>query len=460
MVGAIALGTLLNPLNSSMIAVALISLHADFGISISTVTWLVSGFYLAAAVGQPLMGRFADLFGPRRVFCSGLLLVCVTSALAPWVPAFGWLVALRVLQAFGTSAAYPSGLAIMRTFAHQAAEENETEVRPPASALGALTITGNVSAALGPTLGGFLIVAVGWPAIFLVNVPFTLLGLILALRWLPADRPGRLHINDTPGPRSPVAVLREVLRLVDLPGILLFSGTLVSLLVFLLSMSIGLLWLLLIVLVAAFLLYLWELRASSPFFNVRMLASNHRLINIYAQFATVNIVFYSIFFGLPLWLEQARGFNAGLTGLIMLPFAGMGILSTFLAVRIIRRWGIKPPLVFGAIALSVGTLLILAFEPTTPISVLAALILVLGIPNGFQSLGLQTALYEAAPVKEMGAAAGLFQTFRYVGSILSASLLGLVFGRGVTSAGLHTIALVIAAVSVILLVVAVRSRYS
>jgi len=102
----------------------------------------------------------------------------------------------------------------------------------------------------------------------------------------------------------------------------------------------------------------------------------------------------------------------------------------------------------------------LVFESTTPITVLAALILVLGIPNGFQSLGLQTALYEAAPVKEMGAAAGLFQIFRYVGSILSTSLLGLVFGRGVASAGLHTIALAIADVSVILLVVAVRSKYS
>jgi len=457
MVGAIALGTLLNPLNSSMIAVALISLHSYFGISVATVTWLVSGFYLAAAVGQPLMGRFADLFGPRRIFCSGMLLVCVTSALAPWVPAFGWLVALRVLQAFGTSAAYPSGLAIMRTFAQKAAGESKTEVRPPASALGVLTITGNVSAALGPTLGGFLIVVIGWPAIFLVNVPFTLLAFILALRWLPADKPGRLRINDAPGSRSLVAMVHEVLRLVDLPGIMLFSGTLVSLLVFLLSMSIRLLWLLAVVMVSAVLLNLWERRASSPFFNVRMLASNRRLIGIYAQFAAVNIVFYSIFFGLPLWLEQVRGFNPGLTGLIMLPFAGMGILSTFLAVRIIRRWGIKPSLVFGALALSVGTLLLLLFEPMMPISVLVGFVLVLGIPNGFQSLGLQTALYETAPAKEMGAAAGLFQTFRYVGSILSASLLGLVFSNSVSSAGLHTIALVIAVVSVVLLVVAVRS---
>jgi len=105
----------------------------------------------------------------------------------------------------------------------------------------------------------------------------------------------------------------------------------------------------------------------------------------------------------------------------------------------------------------VGTLLLQLFEPTMSIAVLVALILVLGIPNGFQSLGLQTALYEAAPVKEMGAAAGLFQTFRYVGSILSASLLGLVFGTSVTSTGLHTIALAIAIVSILLFVVAVRA---
>ena len=121
MLASIALGTLLNPLNSSMIAVALINLHIYFGISVATVTWLVSGFYLAAAVGQPLMGRFANLFGPRRIFCSGMLLVCVASALAPWVHAFGWLVALRVLQAFGTSAAHPSGQALMRTFAQMSA---------------------------------------------------------------------------------------------------------------------------------------------------------------------------------------------------------------------------------------------------------------------------------------------------------------------------------------------------
>jgi len=114
LVGAVVLGTLLNPLNSSMIAVALTRIQRDFHVTVGEVTWLISGFFLAAAIGQPLMGRLADLFGPRRVFLTGLGLVFATGLLAPLVPGFAWLVVVRGLQALGTSAAYPAGLALIR----------------------------------------------------------------------------------------------------------------------------------------------------------------------------------------------------------------------------------------------------------------------------------------------------------------------------------------------------------
>ena len=125
-------GTLLNPLNSSMSAVALGLIQAHFEISVATASWLLSGFALAAAVAQPVMGRLADLFGPRRIFCTGLLVVGVASGLAPLAPAFGWLIACRMLQAFGTSAAYPAGLAIIRALNPQG--------QAPAGTLGAITI--------------------------------------------------------------------------------------------------------------------------------------------------------------------------------------------------------------------------------------------------------------------------------------------------------------------------------
>ena len=449
LVGAVLVGTLLNPLNSSMIAVALGLIQADFRVSMATVSWLLSGFALAAAVAQPMMGRFADLFGPRRVFCAGLLVVGIASALAPLAPAFGWLIACRMLQAFGTSAAYPAGLAILRAVNPQG--------QAPAGTLGAISIASSVSVALGPVLGGFLAARAGWPALFVVNVPITAAGLVLALRWLPADAThGLARLGAAPSPR---AVVREVLRMVDVPGIVLFSGTLASLLAFLLSLSRGPRWPLLpVAAIAAALLVRRERGAAEPFLNVRMLAAHRSLVGVYAQFAGVNIVFYAVFFSLPLWLERVRGFASGVSGLLLLPVAGVGILATPVAARLISRAGPGPALITGAGMLIVGSLLLLVYNATTPVSVLLAVGVVLGIPNGFNNLGLQAALYEHAPAAHMGAASGQFQTFRYVGAILSTSLLGLAFGTTVTSNGLHLIASVLAGISGLLLVASVTTR--
>src|SRR5713101_2360639 len=316
LVGAVLVGTLLNPLNSSMIAVALGLIQADFRVSMATVSWLLSGFALAAAVAQPMMGRFADLFGPRRIFCAGLLVVGIVSALAPLAPAFGGLIACRMLQAFGTSAAYPAGLAILRAVNPQG--------QAPAGTLGAISIASSVSVALGPVLGGFLAARAGWPAIFLVNVPITAAGLVLALRWLPADTThGLARLGAAPSPR---AVVHGVLRRVDVPGIVLFSGMLASLLAFLLSLSSGPLWPLLpVAALAAALLVRRERGVAEPFLNVRMLAAHRQLGGVYTQFAGVNIVFYAVFFSLPLWLERVRGFESGLAGLLLLPIAGVGV---------------------------------------------------------------------------------------------------------------------------------------
>jgi len=449
LVGAVLAGTLLNPLNSSMIAVALVLIQADFRVSVATASWLLSGFALAAAVAQPLMGRFADLFGPRRVFCTGLLVVGVASVLAPLAPAFGWLIACRMLQALGTSAAYPAGLTIIRAV--------DPQGQAPAGTLGAINITSSVSVALGPVLGGFLAARAGWSAIFLVNVPVTAVGLLLAWRWLPADTtPGLATLGATPSRRS---IVRTVLKMVDVPGIVLFSGMLTSLLAFLLSLSGDPLWPLLPVApITAALLFLRERSVVEPFLNVRMLAANRPLIGVYAQFAGVNIVFYAVFFSLPLWLERVRGFDSGLSGLLLLPVAGVGVLATPIAARLISRSGPGPALITGACMLTAGSLLLLVCNATTPVIVILAVGVVLGIPNGFNNLGLQAALYEHAPAHHMGAASGQFQTFRYVGAILSTSLLGLAFGTTVTSNGLHLIAYVLAFISGLLLVASITTR--
>jgi MFS family permease len=428
---AVALGTLLNPLNSSMIAVALVALQHDFGVGIAASSWLVSAFYLAASVAQPLTGRLADRLGPRRVFCAGLAVVGVTGVVVLFAPGFGWVLACRVLQAIGSSAAFPAGLALLRRLVGD---------QPPAGTLGTISATNSASAAFGPVLGGLLVAVSGWQAIFAVNIPVTAIGLVIALRWLPADPPA-----DT----------RGLLRDLDLPGVAAFSVTVLSLLGFLLSVGGQPRWPLLALVPLAGGALVWrELRVASPFLDLRGLAGNLGLVGVLGQQIAVQAVFYAVFFGLPMWLERVRGYPAETAGLLMLPVAALGVVLTPVAAWLVRRFGAGPALLIGSVGLLVGSALLLLVGDATPIAGILGVSAVLGLPNAFNNMGLQTALYATAPASQVGTAAGLFQTSRYFGAILSTALLGVAFNRHLSSGGLHRVALVAVVVAALLLIAA------
>src|SRR5699024_6609552 len=138
----ISLGTLLNPLNSSMISVALTRLQYALDLSFASATWLISIFYLASAVGQPVMGKLGDMIGPKRLFLTGLILVALSSILAPLVTSFPWLLACRALQAIGSSSLFPSGMTMVRSYITDG----------QAKALAILSVFSNVSAAFGPSI--------------------------------------------------------------------------------------------------------------------------------------------------------------------------------------------------------------------------------------------------------------------------------------------------------------------
>lgn len=431
---AVMPGTLLNPLNSSMIAVALVGIEHDFHSGVGAATWLISAFYIAGAVAQPLMGKLADRFGPRRVLVAGMALVCVVAALSPFAPNLGLLIVSRVLLAVGTSAAFPSAMAMFRSC---------LPGPTPQSALGAVAAANSASAAFGPVVGGFLVSWWGWQAIFLVNVPITLIGIGFVLVRLP-KMPG--------AGGSGHGVLREM----DTPGIGAFVLTLIGLLGFLLSLESGPRWALIPLAVLGGLALVWrELRAATPFIDIRMLGANRALLSVYLQYTLVNIVFYASFFSLPMWLEEVRGDDTRTAGLLVLPLAGVSVLAMPLASWLIQRAGVRTSLLVGSSALLIGSLGLQLFGASVPVWLLIVVTALLGVPNAFNNLGLQAALYQTAPSETMGTASGLFQTFRFIGSILSSSVIGVLFGSAVNTSGLHAISWVMVVLSVLLVAVSV-----
>lgn len=427
----IALGTLLNPLNSSMIAVALSRLQEEFHLTFADASWLISTYYLASAVGQPVMGKLSDAYGRKRIFFFGLSLVAIASMLAPFSPGFWWLIGFRVIQSLGSSALFPAGMGIIR---------NVITTRQ-ARALGILSIFSSTSAAFGPSIGGFLIHFGDWPAIFLVNFPFILLSFLLALKILPNE---------------PSTVTKPTPHM-DLLGIGLFMAMIISWILFFLSLERTIDgWKLLLSLILTVLFYRYESRIQDPFVNVQSLRQNLNAGLIYVQFILVNIIFYSIFFGIPSYLEKVHHLDAKTIGIVMLSIAGFGIIIAPLTGRWVDRSGSKPALLMGSISLLLGSMLLLTLQPTSSVPWIFFVLSVLGFSNGFNNLGLQNALYFFVPPEETGTASGLFMTSRYIGTILSSSLLGILFGKNITAGGLHMIALVSSVLGGVILLLTLR----
>lgn len=436
-VAPLALGSILNPINSSMLSTALVPIADSLQIRIADAGWLITGLYLTTAVAQPTMGRLVDLFGPRRIYLASLLFIAAAGVLGQLADTLAALVLVRVLLGIGTSAAYPAAMRIFRT------EAERSGMPPPRRAMGVLSLAAISTTAVGPVLGGLLTGAFGWHSIFSVNLPLALLTTVLILLWVPPD---------PPRPPRTARLLDEV----DLGGIALFSAFLLSLMSFLMNLTARPPWLALAA-AAVFgaALARHSLRRRLPFLDVRMLARNRPLSATYLRAGLNSTIVFCAYYGIAQWLQSAAGLSSAAAGLVTLPMSLVAAVSSFGGVR---SKGLRGPFLFSFGAGLAGSLGLLLLDSHTPLWMAGAVVALFGVPLGTFSTATQAAVYLQAPAGDIGAAAGLQRTAQYIGAIAAASLLALTYGQRASDAGLHRLAAITAAIGAALFVATVFDR--
>jgi MFS family permease len=433
------MGSALNPINSSVIATALVSIAAAMHVSVGMTSILISSLYLTSAIAQPTAGRLSEEFGPRRVFLGGITIVLLGGIVGGLAHTMATLVVARVLIGLGTSAGYPSAMLLIRRRAATVGL-----LSPPVSALGGLAIAGAATVAIGPTIGGVLVGWFDWRAAFLINVPIACATFVMATLWIAKD-PDQLRGRSS----------REVVTRIDLAGVVGFASAMTALLVFLLSLP-DANWIALAISAAAWVaLVAWELRASNPFLDVRLLASNLPLTRTYIRNGLTLLGIYVILYGLTQWIEAARGLSAYQAGLLLIP---MGTLSAVAARVVSRRNTIRTPLIISAVLSLTGAIATLFLTSNSPIVAIIAVTGLFGLMSGSSNVTNQTALYREAPAETVGTASGLLRTFGYVGSIAAATITGVAFRTHVDDAGLHHVSLILIGISIVVLVMTVFDR--
>ena len=305
-------------------------------------------------------------------------------------------------------------------------------------------VAGSATAALGLPIGGVLVNAWGWRTAFFVNLPFAGLALVMALVWVPRDGPVQ-------GSRS----FREVATRIDLAGIAGFGATVTALLVFLLGLPHTQWFALGLAVVLGGGLVWWELRASRPFFDVRLLATHLALTRTYLRYALGALCVYTVLYGLTQWLEAGRGMSPQEAGLLLLPMAG---LSALIAQPISQRNLVRLPLIAAAVACLAASAGVLVLTTSTPIIWIVVITLGFGVTLGAMVSANQTTLYHQVAPDQIGTASGLFKTFGSIGSIASSALIAIAFHTSVSDTHLHAIALIMVIVSVVGLVIVVADR--
>jgi EmrB/QacA subfamily drug resistance transporter len=436
-------------LDQYIVVVALPEIGRALGYSTRTLQAVISAYAVASAGFLLLGGRASDLLGRRRVFVFGLALYAGGSLAGGLAPTPEVLLVARAVQGLGGALVFPATLALVNTTFAEGRERNR-----------ALAIWGGAGAAglvVGVLLGGVLTEALGWEAVFFVNVPLAGTALLLAFALIPADR------------------RREIGRKFDLPGAI--SVTLgVTLLVFALVQGPNLGWgspgiltsatgaLLLLVGFAVI-----ERRSRDPLVPPQLLA-NRNLDNTVASAFLFWATFGSVLYFLTLYLQDVRGYGALETGVGFLIPTAVVVAGSTVAGQVATRCGLRFTLVA---ALSVGALgalaLGLAMSPNGSYAALIPGLILISVGDGVVFTAMFIAAGTGVDDREQGVASGIVSTSTSIGAAVGLALLVLVAASGTegltgealrtaTADGLSTAVLVIAAAIAATALVALNLR--
>jgi EmrB/QacA subfamily drug resistance transporter len=408
--GVMMIGWAMSLLDVSIVNITIPTLQDELSTDIATVTWVINAYNIVFAVLLVSMGRLADQFGRKRFFMIGMAVFTIGSALCAISWSVEWLIGFRVIQGIGAGILAPLGFALT------------VLVFPPqhrGRGLALIAVIALVSSALGPVLGGVLVEVASWEWIFLINIPFGILGIVLAWRWWPEtwDLSAGRKVDVRGMVLLGLAVFCLTVALVEANP---FDGHLA-------------LWLSLmqaaILLGAAFVW--WERRAPNPmitpglFSNKQFRNANLGML-LFGAGAIGALLLLSLVFT-NLWgyepIEAAFALAVvPICGLVAWPFVGRA------ADRRAPGELAKPALILMAIGL-----LIVSFLPSTSgdafayLRILPGLILIgVGMGIGFPALNVGAMGAVAGP--EVGLASGILNTARQLGAAIGVAILVATFG--------------------------------
>jgi EmrB/QacA subfamily drug resistance transporter len=419
---ALAVVMLLSALDQTIVSTAMPRIIEQLH-GLSMYAWVTTAYMLASTVSVPIYGKLSDLYGRKQILVVGVVLFLVGSALCGLSGEFGdlpivgdgmmQLVLFRAVQGLGGGALMTVSFAVI------------ADLYPPRERGKLFGLFGSVfglATVIGPFIGGFFTdhgtvtllnhEVAGWRWVFYVNLPLGLVALFMLLYRMPALRHRAGGKVDYVGAALVVLTFTPLLLGLTLGGtsypwdspriILLFVASVVAFGVF---------------------LYI-ETRTAEPILSIQLFRIKTFRAAIMASFV-VSMAFLGIVMFMPLYMQVVQGVSATQSGTSLLPLMGGLILSSIVSGRLVTRTGrYKPFMIAGGVVLIIGVALLMQIDANTTTADLAWRLAITGVGLGPAQTLFNMVLQNAAPATEVGAATGLGQFARQIGSTVGVAIFG------------------------------------
>lgn len=409
-----AIGLFMAVLDNTIVNVALPQMQAAFHTNQTTITWVVTGYFLAQAAVIPITGYLSDLIGTKSVFLAALAIFTLGSGLCAFAPTEQALIAFRVFQGIGGGALFPIAFAIVfRVF--------PPAERGPASAVIGVPVL--LAPAFGPTIGGYLTTTFDWNAIFTVNLPVGVVALILGFVVLRGRRSERTEMGAEAPRRGHFDALGLALAMAGFTAFvygITEAGTYgwndtifnrFSLGGLTLEMSVLRYLIVGGVILVAFVIN--ELLVSDPVMDLRLFANYTFTMANVLMWGLAAFLFGSLIL-LPFFFEQVRGQSALSTGEILISQGLAAAVATVFAGRLYNRIGPRVMATVGFALITAGTYGLTQFSVNTSGADLQFWLVLRGLGLGLTNIPLQTLAVSVVSNRAMARASSLVNVTRQV----------------------------------------------
>jgi EmrB/QacA subfamily drug resistance transporter len=406
--GVLCLSLVLIGLDNTILNVALPTLVRDLGATTSSLQWIVDSYVLVFAGLLLSAGALGDKFGRRRALSAGLVVFGIASVLSAFAGSSNQLIATRALMGMGAAFVMPSTLSILTN--------SFTDPKERARAIAIWAGVSGLGIGIGPIAGGWLLEHFWWGSVFLVNIPFIVVALVLGRFVIPESRDVHAPRLDVVGAGLSIAgLVALVWTLIEAPGNgWLSSTTLVGFAVAtVILVSFG----------------IWEATVEDPMLDVSFFA-NRRFS---AGSASITLVFFALFgsmFFMTQLLQFVHGYSALAAGVRLLPIAGTLMLMAPNSARAVERFGTKFVVAGGMAGVAVGLFLASRLGVDSAYWQIAGSMMVMAAGMAFVMAPATESIMGSLPVDKAGVGSAVNDTTREVGGALGVAVLGSIASSG------------------------------